>query len=115
MTHPCLSCGACCAHFRVAFHWMEADTEGGGVVPPEFTEKLDMHRLAMHGTNQKHPRCRSLVGKVGEAAHCGIYERRPSPCHDLIPAWEDGNPSPQCDRARAAHGLPPLTPESFAS
>ncbi|HOC10952.1 MAG TPA: YkgJ family cysteine cluster protein, partial [Thermomonas sp.] len=21
--HPCLSCGACCAYFRVSFHWSE--------------------------------------------------------------------------------------------
>ncbi|RBC12798.1 YkgJ family cysteine cluster protein, partial [Xanthomonas oryzae pv. oryzae] len=21
MAHPCLTCGACCAYFRVSFHW----------------------------------------------------------------------------------------------
>ncbi|RBD09468.1 YkgJ family cysteine cluster protein, partial [Xanthomonas oryzae pv. oryzae] len=25
MAHPCLTCGACCAYFRVSFHWSEAD------------------------------------------------------------------------------------------
>lgn len=50
MIYPCLRCGACCAHFRVAFHWSEADFGLGGVVPVELTEKLDAHRLAMRGT-----------------------------------------------------------------
>ena len=27
--HPCLTCGACCAHFRVSFHWSEADPDQG--------------------------------------------------------------------------------------
>lgn len=25
MSHPCLTCGACCTQYRVAFHWMESD------------------------------------------------------------------------------------------
>jgi len=33
--NPCLSCGACCAAFRVSFYWREADGgESGGAVPP---------------------------------------------------------------------------------
>lgn len=82
----------------------------GGATPAELTEKLDPHRLNMRGTNARTPRCVALVGQVGEAAHCGIYAHRPSPCHELKPAWEDGTASPQCDRARLAHGLAPLTP-----
>jgi uncharacterized protein len=115
MTHPCLRCGACCATFRVAFHWMETDA-AGGITPAGLTEHLDPHRVNMHGTNAYEPRCKSLVGTVGVAAHCGIYEVRPSPCHDLKPAWEDGvTPSPQCDKARIKHGMAPLTPADFAS
>jgi len=91
---------------------METD-EAGGITPASLTEHLDPHRVNMHGTNQKEPRCRSLVGEVGVAAHCGIYEVRPSPCHDLKPAWEDGTPSPQCDKARVKHGMVPLTPADF--
>lgn len=113
MAHPCLSCGACCAHFRVAFHWSEAEPSLGGAVPPELTEKLDPHRLAMRGTKARQPRCVALRGRVGEAVHCAIYARRPSPCVALAPAWEHGEPNPQCDRARAAHGLPPLTPDTW--
>jgi len=113
MTHPCLSCGACCAHFRVAFHWSEADPELGGSTPPGLAETLDPHRLVMRGTQSRAPRCIALQGEVGSDAHCGIYAARPSPCRDLVPAWENGQPSPQCDRARLAHGLEPLTPSTW--
>jgi Fe-S-cluster containining protein len=78
MDHPCLRCGACCAYFRVAFHWSEAEPFLGGVVPAELTEKLDPHRLAMRGTYAAAPRCTALQGTVGEAAHCAIYPLRPS-------------------------------------
>ena len=111
MAHPCLSCGACCAHFRVAFHWAETAAELAGTVPAELTVKLDPHRVAMRGTaGGGAQRCIALQGEIGTAAHCGIYPSRPTPCRELQPAWENGQPSPQCDRARLAHGLVPLTP-----
>lgn len=113
MLHPCLRCGACCAYFRVAFHWSEADASLGGVVPQELTEALDPHRLVMRGTQASTPHCVALQGTVGEAAHCGIYERRPSVCREVEPAWESGRPSPQCDKARVAHGMSPLTPADW--
>lgn len=113
MRHPCLSCGACCAHFRVAFHWSEADPFLGGQTPVELTEQLDPHRVVMRGTQSRSPRCTSLVGEIGVAAHCGIYAQRPSPCAALQPAWEQGQPSAQCDRARLAHGLVPLAPADW--
>ncbi len=115
MRHPCLSCGACCASFRVAFHWAEADPSLGGQVPSERTVRWDAHRLALRGTDRNAPRCESLVGVIGSDAHCGIYAQRPSPCRDLAPAWEQGEPSPQCDRARQRHGLAPLTPADWAT
>jgi Fe-S-cluster containining protein len=31
MTHPCLSCGACCASFRVDFSVHESQEHGGRV------------------------------------------------------------------------------------
>lgn len=109
MQHPCLRCGACCAFFRVAFHWSEADASLGGLVPPEFTEKLDHHRLVMQGTHAPPMRCAGLQGAIGKAAHCGIYAQRPSPCREVQPSWESGASSLQCDKARLAHGLPLLT------
>lgn len=110
MGHPCLSCGACCAHFRVAFHWSEADPATGGITPPALTEAFDPHRVVMRGTQSRTPRCVALHGEVGRQVACTIYAQRPSPCHALVAAWENGLPSPQCDRARLAHGLQPLTP-----
>src|SRR5690606_9793162 len=108
-----LSCGACCAHFRVSFYWAEAEPFLGGSVPADRTEQLSPTRLVMRGTQARTPRCSALAGVVGEAAQCSIYPLRPSPCRELQPAWEDGLPSPGCDRARAAHGLEPLTPSTW--
>ena len=112
--HPCLSCGACCASFRVAFHWAETEPGLGGVTPAALTEPLDPHRVVMRGTYAPPLRCGSLQGEIGRDASCGIYACRPSPCRELAPAWEDGAPSPQCDRARILHGLAPLTPADWA-
>lgn len=115
MIHPCLTCGACCAHFRVAFHWSEADAATGGATPPELTEPLDAHRVVMRGTYGGGPmRCVALRGEVGTAAFCSIYAQRPSPCRDLQASWEHGRREPQCDRARQAHGLRPLAPADWA-
>ncbi|HZX79609.1 MAG TPA: YkgJ family cysteine cluster protein [Lysobacter sp.] len=114
MSHPCLACGACCAHFRVAFHWAETDDAPGGVTPAALTEPLDPHRVVMRGTyGGTAIRCVALQGEVGVAAACGIYPRRPPPCHALRASWEDGTPDAQCDRARIAHGLPPLQPADW--
>jgi uncharacterized protein len=85
----------------------------GGHVPVELTEKLDPHRLVMRGTQATHPRCVALEGVVGQDIGCGIYAQRPSVCRELQPSWESGVPSEQCDKARRAHGLPPLGPEDW--
>lgn len=113
MSHPCLSCGACCAYFRIAFHWSETDPALGGTVPAELTEKLDPHRVVMRGTQSKTPRCVALVGEIGVAAYCGIHPIKPSVCREVEPSWEFGRHSPQCDKGRIAHGLLPLTPADW--
>jgi Fe-S-cluster containining protein len=111
--HPCQTCGACCAAYRVAFHWSEAAPELGGVTPPELTVPLDPHRLAIAGTLAEPIRCVGLRGAVGVATRCAVYAARPSPCRQLAASWEHAMPSPQCDRARARHGLPPLAPADW--
>lgn len=111
--HPCLQCGACCATFRVAFYWTEAEPHLGGRVPQHLSAKLDAHRLVMRGTETGQSRCVALRGEIGADTACGIYEQRPSPCRALVPAYENGEASPQCDRARIAHGLAPLTPADW--
>ncbi len=111
--HPCLRCGACCAFFRVSFHWSEADAALGGVVPIELTEPLRTHERAMRGTSQARPRCIALDADIGRHSRCRIHDRRPSVCA-LVPAsWEFGAASAQCDKARIAHGLRILTADDW--
>lgn len=118
--HPCQTCGACCASLRVAFHWREAeiveDQPAEKVVPIDFTEDLNADQRCMKGTSKKHqPKCICLMGKVGESAHCLIYENRPTPCRSFKASYEDGFQQPKCDEARAKHGLRPLTKADFKS
>ncbi|CAB5704599.1 Flagellin N-methylase [Delftia tsuruhatensis] len=101
MTHPCLSCGACCASFRVDFSVHESQDHGGRV-PAGLIEEVTDHTCRMRGTDWSRPRCAALVGKVGEKAHCGIYEWRPSPCREFAAG------SDACNRVRLRHGLPAL-------
>jgi len=112
--NPCMTCGACCAFFRVSFYWGEADPAQGGTVPPEMVEELTSFTRCMQGTNQKHPRCIALKGDVGKTVFCSIYEQRSTSCRGFGVDWQDGilryDPADlaRCNQARAAWGLPPL-------
>lgn len=97
----CVSCGACCAGFRVDFSAHESQ-EHGGCVPVGLSVPVTEGILRMRGTDHARPRCAALAGQVGQQAICGIYEWRPSPCRE----FEEG--SDACARARSRHGLPPL-------
>ncbi|WP_067701459.1 YkgJ family cysteine cluster protein [Erwinia sp. ErVv1] len=105
--NPCINCGACCAHFRVSFYWAEAD-DGGGTVPADLTEPLNLFLRNMRGTNAATPRCVALEGEPGGCVSCGIYQQRPTPCREFARSGEDGVANEACDRARARYGLPPL-------
>lgn len=107
MNNPCLSCGACCAYFRVSFYWAEVENRG---IDPELTLPVTPHRMAMRGTELATPRCAALLGEIGNCVHCTIYESRPSPCRDVMPSQYNGRADEQCDKARIAWGLPPLQP-----
>lgn len=107
--NPCLSCGACCAHFRVSFYWGECQS-AGGPVPDYLTVAVSPHLAAMQGTEQKPVRCVALLGEVGCGTRCTVYENRSSTCREFTAAWENSEANPHCDAARAAYGLPPLTP-----
>ena len=113
MPHPCLHCGACCASFRVAFHWSEGEDAPGGQVPAALTAPLRRHERMMRGSDDVPPRCVALVGTVGEATRCAIHPQRPSPCRAVMPSWENGAADAHCDRARSLHGLPLLRPEDW--
>lgn len=62
----------------------------------------------MKGTNQKNPRCIALSGEIGTCVGCTIHPVRASVCREFPPSWENGVHNPDCDRARAVHGLAPL-------
>jgi hypothetical protein len=106
--NPCVSCGACCAYYRASFYWGEADNAPGGTVPVDLTEKLNDFRRVMRGTSEKNPRCIALLGTIGQAVRCSIYELRSSVCRDFPVSWEQGVHNERCDRARAAWGLAPV-------
>ena len=109
--NPCVSCGACCAYFRVQFYWREANREDHRPsVPAGHFEELDDRYRCMKGTAKKHrPQCVGLKGRIGRDAHCSIYALRPSPCRAFSASYENGVHQPRCDEARRAHGLRPLT------
>lgn len=99
----CLTCGACCSSFRVSFY-------RGEPVPDEWVAPVSPFLVAM----RREPggeRCVALRGAVGAACRCAIYPIRSSTCREFTASWEDGRHHPECDRARARHGLPPLRPE----
>jgi len=99
--HPCLSCGACCASFRVDFSAFESDEQGGSV-PAGLAVEVTGSTCRMRGTDHQPPRCAALTGRLGQRVACGIYEWRPSPCRE----FEAG--SPACNGARARHGMDAL-------
>lgn len=96
----CQSCGACCAYFRVSFYWAEAEQRG---LPPDAVAQVTPHLACMAGTDAVPPRCHALEGTVGQAVGCRLYEQRPWPCRELQPGDD------KCNRARAAHGLAPVS------
>ncbi|MBK3758315.1 YkgJ family cysteine cluster protein [Stutzerimonas frequens] len=107
--NPCLTCGACCAYFRVSFYFGEC-VSAGGAVPDHLTVQVSPFHAAMLGTDSKPARCVGLLGDVGCGVRCSMYEQRSSTCREFEASWENGEHNPHCDTARAAHGLPPLVP-----
>ncbi|GDS99982.1 hypothetical protein BvCmsOUP014_00648 [Escherichia coli] len=105
--NPCMTCGACCAFFRVSFYWAEAD-DAGGKVPVSLTEQISPFHRCMRGTSQKNPRCVALAGTPGENAYCSVYKNRPSTCREFAMSGENGIANEACNRARAKYGLPEI-------
>ena len=105
--HPCLSCGACCASFRVDFSVQETQAAGGDV-PDGLAVEVTDDTARMRGTDHAQPRCAALTGRVGTRAACGIYEWRPSPCREFAAGSE------ACQRARRRHQLPTLEGDAAA-
>jgi Fe-S-cluster containining protein len=53
MPDPCLTCGACCASFRVSFYWAESDEAAVDSVPAALTCQVAPLLCAMKGTDQR--------------------------------------------------------------
>ncbi|MCL7489276.1 MAG: YkgJ family cysteine cluster protein [Desulfobulbaceae bacterium] len=113
--NPCVSCGACCAYYRVSFYWTESDLAAPGGVPHALADHLHTHFLVMKGTDRPTPRCISLKGVIGSQVYCEIYQRRSSGCRNLRPSWENGELNKRCDKARAKWGLPPVDRDAWIS
>ncbi|MEZ2720817.1 YkgJ family cysteine cluster protein [Paenalcaligenes hominis] len=104
--NPCLSCGACCAHFRVSFYSGELKGPTGGLVPAELTTQIGPLRACMKGTELGQGRCIALRGELGKpGVHCTIYENRPSPCREFNVLDDQGMMNPDCLRLRYQLGL----------
>ena len=104
----CLSCGACCAAFRVDFHRVDLGAAEHPGVPEKLTVALTAALVRMRGTDEAPPRCIALEGRIGQHVRCTIYEQRPGPCRDFAPYAPLGMGDDACDRARRRHGLAPL-------
>jgi uncharacterized protein len=109
--NPCLSCGACCAYFRVSFYAGEVDCHPGGTVPDALVLPINAVMVCMKNTEQGGQSCIALRGTPGKPGiSCAIYTHRPSPCREFL-AWNpDGTPNSACHRLRMKWGLPTLQP-----
>lgn len=114
-SHPCVSCGACCAYYRASFPFFEVKERG---IPEDMVEEINFPYVAMKGTHQCKPvRCTALKGTIGAfGTTCSIYEVRASACRDFWPTLEDGSTrNEKCDKARLAHGMVPLSTHDWAA
>src|SRR3989344_3486270 len=100
-THPCLSCGACFASFRVDFAVYEMQAMGG-TVPDSLALDVNGSTCRMRGTEQVPIRCAARPGGGARRGPCGISDPRRAPGREFA-----GGDS-ACHKARARHGLAPL-------
>ena len=105
--HPCLTCGACCAMWRVEFE--KEHVRPRGDTPRDLVVPVSDTHVCMAGTVGDNPRCVALEGVIGDRARCTIYPDRPYVCHHVVASWERGERDSSCDDARRKHGLKPLT------
>ena len=80
----CLSCGACCAAFRVDFHCSNLASADVPGEPLELTVPLTATLVRMRGTDEAPPRCVGLGGEGGTCVACTFYVCRRGPCRDFL-------------------------------
>lgn len=109
MTNPCVSCGVCCALYKVVIEDVETSDQPDGSVPVELTVKSNDNRRFMKGTETFRKRCVALTGTLGTHVACSIYEKRPLACRRFAASWDaEYGGNPLCDRARIRYGMPPF-------
>jgi Fe-S-cluster containining protein len=94
----CRSCGACCSYSK---EWPRFSTEDDADldrIPPAFVDDTQ-GRMRCRGD-----RCAALVGDVGVATWCSIYDVRPEVCRTCLPGDD------ACAMARQRFGLAPIMP-----
>ncbi|HEU4827165.1 MAG TPA: YkgJ family cysteine cluster protein [Dongiaceae bacterium] len=93
---PCRACGACCSFAR---DWPRFSTEDESDLAriPSTLVAADLAGMRCDGN-----RCSALVGKVGVATSCTVYDIRPVVCRACEPGSE------ACGMARHRFGLSAL-------
>ncbi|QZY49956.1 YkgJ family cysteine cluster protein [Escherichia coli] len=104
--NPCMTCGACCAFFRVSFTGPKP-TMLAVLFPPGSLNKYPLSPMHERYQSEK-PRCIALAGTPGKNACCTIYKNRSSTCREFAMSGENGVVNEACNRARAKYGLTPL-------
>src|ERR1700674_2265981 len=95
-SNPCLSCGACCQHFRVSMYMGEIASSPGGTVPDELVSAVNPVIVCMKGTEAAHGRCIALRGVVGKPGiRCEIYLVRPTRVAQYRVWFGEGTPNAQ--------------------
>jgi hypothetical protein len=93
---PCNACGACCSYSAL---WPRFTLESEAAIarlPGAFVDD------GAAGMRCAGTRCCALVGEVGVATSCSVYELRPDVCRECQPGDD------ACAMARSRFGLPPL-------
>ena len=92
----CQACGACCAY---SAEWPRFTLESDAALAriPEKLVAADLSGMRCSGG-----RCDALIGEIGSATACGIYDVRPDVCRACLPG------DPECRLAREKFGMPPF-------
>jgi uncharacterized protein len=96
LSDPCRACGACCAY---AADWPRFTLEDDAAlarIPPAL---VDPSGAGMRCTGN---RCAALIGEIGRATSCAIYDLRPDVCRACQPGDD------ACTIARSHFGLAAL-------
>ena len=100
-SQTCQACGACCSYSRDWPRFTTEDDADLDLIPPSLVD------AGLAGMRCNGDRCAALVGDVGLATSCSIYNVRPDVCR----ACEPGDDA--CQIARKRFGLPSLSPRNL--